>query len=415
MLKKDFSIISLGCFRNTYDSEIAARRFLDEGYVYKKDIGRGCDCLVINTCGFISDAKKESLAVIEEAVELKRRKKIKKIVVFGCLVQRYCKDLERFFPQVDQWLPVEEFSLKFKPRPKLLPPHIDFLKICEGCLNKCSYCAIPFIKGGLKSKPAQEVLREVEFLDKRGVKELNVIGQDITSWGKDLPGENDLSFLLEKIIAATKNIRWIRLIYTHPRHITDSLIDLIAREDKICNYIDLPIQHINDRILKLMKRGITKKQIFDLIKTIRKKIPGCVIRTSIITGFPSETEEEFNELTDFLRRIKFERLGVFVYSREEGTAAYAFKKQLHYRTKMKRYCEIMNLQKDIALEVNRGFIGKELEVLVEDKYKDMFIGRSRFDAYEVDGAVFIKNKNLRPGDFYRARITDAYEYDLAGE
>ncbi|UCD16099.1 MAG: MiaB/RimO family radical SAM methylthiotransferase [Candidatus Omnitrophota bacterium] len=412
MSKKTFSIISLGCFRNTYDSEVVAKRFLDKGYTFKKDTPS--HCLIINTCGFISSAKEESLSAIRQALDLKRKKKVKEVFVFGCLVARYKKDLEKFFPGVDQWWGVERFGSPFSKRAKLTPSFIDFLKICEGCLNNCSYCVIPFIKGGFRSKPQEDVLREVKFLDKRGVRELNIIGQDITSWGRDL-GQSRPTQLLKNILKQVNNIKWVRLLYTHPKALEDSLIDLIASEPRICKYIDLPIQHINDRILKMMNRKVTAELIVRLIKKIRKRIPGVVLRTSVIVGFPSETEKEFSQLLAFLKETKFDRLGAFIFSREEGTAAYNFDKQVHHSTKMRRYRELMNLQKEISLSANSRLIGKKLDVLVEEKDNNIFVGRTQYDAPEIDGAVFLKRKDLNIGDFYRAKIIDAYEYDLVGE
>jgi ribosomal protein S12 methylthiotransferase len=413
MAKKTISIISLGCFRNTYDSERVLNKFLSQGYTFKKETKKA-DNLVINTCGFIDKAKEESLEVIEEAVRLKKKGRIKKLIVFGCLVQRYQNQLQKFFPEVDQWGGVEKSAEALTARANLLPPFIDFLKICEGCLNRCSYCAIPLIKGPLKSKPLAEIIKEARFLAKKGAKELNLIGQDITSWGQDFKNGPNLAGLVKEILKAAKNIPWIRLIYTHPRHLADEVLDLIADESRICKYIDLPIQHINDRILKAMNRGVTRKQIENLIKKIRAKIPQAVIRTSIIVGFPGETAKEFNELVKFLKEVKFERLGVFTYSREENTPAYDFKNQIPYQTKQKRYGEIMKLQKDIAEEANKKYIGRELEVLVEEEKDGIFIGRSQYDAYEVDGVVFIQKKGLKPGQFYKVKITDAYDYDLVG-
>ena len=351
MSKKTFSIMSLGCFRNTYDSEIIINRLHRQGYISppypqlpvgKRSKIEYCDLLVINTCGFIDKAKEESLELIRQAIEAKAKKRIKKIVVFGCLVKRYKKELEKFFPQIDQWQSVIDFNCPFPRQRRLSPFYLDFLKICEGCSNRCSFCAIPGIKGNLCSKPLEEVLKEAKYLDKKGIKELNIIGQDITSWGKDFKKEQDLTTLLEQILKETKNIRWIRLIYTHPRHLSNSLIELIAQEQRICKYIDLPIQHISDRILRLMNRHTIKKQIINLIRKIRRKIPGCAIRTSVITGFPTETEKEFRELLGFLRDIEFERLGAFVYSREEGTSAYNLSPQVHHSTKKRRFTEVMN-------------------------------------------------------------------------
>jgi len=423
MAKKDLSIVSLGCFRNTYDSETVLNRFLKNGYTVSsqediflagKDNFKSCDTLLINTCGFIDRAKEESVEFIRQAVRLKKEGKVKCLFVFGCLVARYHDKLKESFPEVDKWWGTENFSQKATRQKKIIPAHLDFIKICEGCLNKCTYCTIPYIKGDLRSRPKEEIINEIKFLDKKGIKELNIIGQDITSWAKDLKTNDNLSSLLSAILKTTKNIRWIRLLYAHPRHIDDKLIDLIANSERICKYIDLPIQHINDRILKLMNRGVTKKQISGLIRKVRKNIKGCVIRTSVMAGFPTETADEFKELLSFLKETKFERLGAFAYSREENTPAFNLSPQVHSRVKSSRFNEIMSLQQAISCDVNKQFIGKELDVLIEEKDNEVFIGRTQFDAYEVDGVVFIKKKGLKIGNFYKAKIVDSYDYDLVG-
>ena len=413
MSKKYFSIISLGCFRNTYDSEVIASEFSHRGFTFK-DSPKTCHTLIINTCGFIDKAKEESLEVIRDAIVLKDKNKVKRIVVVGCLSQRYKDKLTKHFPQVDVWQGVLEFSSNLK-RKKLKNFYSDFLKISEGCLNKCSFCTIPLIKGPLKSRSPDQIINEVKYLDQKGLKELNLIGQDITSWGKDFKAKKDLTFLIKAILNETENIKWLRLIYTHPRHFSDSLINLIAQEPRICKYIDLPIQHINDRILKLMNRGISKKEIITLIKKIRKKIPDCAIRTSAIVGFPTEGKKEFEELLIFLKDIKFERLGAFIYSREEDTAAYNFLNQVHPKTKNKRFKELMIQQQKQAQGLNARFIGQELEVLIEREEDGLHIGRTQYDAPEVDGAVFVKKRNLKLGEFYRVKIIDAYDYDLVAQ
>ena len=423
-MRKAFSIISLGCFRNTYDSEIQIFKFTNRGYVFlppaclfadKKIKDKTIELLIVNTCGFIDKAKEESLKVISEAVELKKNGKVKKVMILGCLVKRYRKELERSFPLVDEWEGLIEFSRRFEGRDRMLTgPSTAFLKICEGCLNNCSFCAIPLIKGSLRSKLKEEVIKEVKFLDKEGVKELNVIGQDITGWGKDLKPRGDLVTLLKEILKVTKSIRWVRLIYTHPKHFSDSLIELIAGEERICKYIDLPIQHINDRILKLMNRGITKKKTIDLIRKIRKKIPGCAIRSSVIAGFPTESKKEFKELLDFLKDIRFERLGAFMYSREESTRAFDFRPQHNLNTRKKRLNEIMGQQRKIASELNKRFLNEDLEVFIEAKDSGVFTGRSQYDAPDVDGIVFLKKKGLKVGDFYKTKIVDCLDYDLVG-
>jgi len=421
---RTFSIISLGCFRNSYDSEIIISTFTSRGLTFldptslftdKRNRAKAIDLLIVNTCGFIDKAKEESLKIIAEAVNLKEKGSVKKITVIGCLVKRYQKQLEKSYPSVDSWRTVVEFSQSFIKRDKLLSsPSVGFLKICEGCLNRCSFCAIPLIKGSLRSKFRDEVIKEARDLEKRGVRELNIIGQDITSWGKDFELESDLASLLKGILKATKKIRWIRLVYTHPKHFSDSLIDVIAKSKRICKYIDLPIQHINDRILKLMNRGVSKKKTIELIGKIRKRIPGCVIRSSVIVGFPTESEREFKELLSFLRDIKFDRLGAFIYSQEEGTRAYRLRPQIHHSMKKRRFKEVMEQQRRIANELNKRFFDKELEVLIEARERDAFIGRSQYDAPSVDGAVFLKRKGLKIGDFYKVRIIDCLDYDLIG-
>jgi len=424
-MRRTFSIISLGCFRNSYDSEIIIPEFSNRGltflspaslFTYKRDKTKAMDLLIVNTCGFIDKAKEESLKIIAEAVNLKKKGRVKKIIIIGCLVKRYREQLEKSYPSVDSWRTIVEFSQSFVKRDKLLSlPSVGFLKICEGCLNRCSFCAIPSIKGPLRSKFKDEVIKEAGDLERRGVRELNIIGQDITSWGKDLKPESDLAGLLKGILKVAKKIRWIRLVYTHPKHFSDSLIDVIAKSKRICKYIDLPIQHINDKILGLMNRGITKKKTIGLIRKIRKRIPGCVIRSSVIVGFPTESEREFKELLSFLGDVKFDRLGAFIYSQEEDTRAYKLRPQIHHSIKKRRFKEVMEQQKKIANELNKRFLDKELEVLIEAKDSDVFIGRSQYDAPDVDGAVFLKKKSLKIGNFYKAKIIDCFDYDLIGE
>ncbi len=414
MSKKSFSIISLGCFRNSYDSQVVAEEFLDKGYVFKDKFNK-CDTLIVNTCGFIDKAKEESAGIIAEAVDLKKKKKVKKLIVFGCLVKRYADELKKFFPQVDEWRSIVEFNNFLPKRVKgvnLSPSCIGFLKICEGCLNKCSFCAIPFMKGSLLSRSQSQVVKEAKYLDEKGVKELNIIGQDITSWGKDFKPKENLTTLIKNILKEAKNIKWFRLIYTHPRHFTNSLIELIAKDERICKYIDLPIQHINDRILKAMNRNTPKRQLIGLISKIRKKIPHCAIRTSVIVGFPGETKEEFKELLSFLKYVQFDKLGAFMYSKEENTPAYKLNGHIHHSTKKSRFNEVMSMQKQIASKLNNRFIGEELEVLIEGKNKGVFTGRTQYDAPEVDGCVFIKKKALNIGDLCKAKIIDACDYDL---
>jgi ribosomal protein S12 methylthiotransferase len=413
MKPKTFSIVSLGCFRNNYDSDTIAERFTQRGYRLVPG-SLGVHTLVINTCGFIKEAKEESLQAIGEALSLKQQGKVDEVVVEGCLVARYKDTLKKHFPEVDMWGALQPFNNAYPLTRKSIPRHLGFLKISEGCANRCSYCAIPMIKGTLVSKPIEAVLREASFLEREGVKELTIIGQDISSWGKDRYENKGLVDLLRQILRKTKKIPWIRLLYIHPRNLTDSLIDLIAAEDRICNYIDLPIQHINDRILKMMNRGTTKRQIIAMIKKIRRRIPDAVIRTSLIVGLPTEGAREFNELVGFVRHTQFERLGVFMYSREEGTPAYRYPQQVHHQTKKKRFNTLMQVQRDISGELNRRYLGRTLTVLIDEAQRGSSIARSQHSAYEIDGIVYVRD-NLKPGTFYQAKITDAYEYDLVAQ
>jgi len=410
---KKVALISLGCFRNSYDSESVLREFIGQGYRFTQN-SLECDVLIVNTCGFITAAKEESIDAIRRAQALRKSGRARQLIVMGCLAQRYGKELKREFPGVDLWRGVKDIRGVQAAANKILPAHLGFLKICEGCVNRCSYCAIPLIKGPLKSRPASELLEEAAFLNASGIRELNIIGQDITSWGKDLSGKNNLEILLKKILAVTKKIPWVRLIYAHPKHFTPGLIGLMAAEKRICRYIDLPVQHAGDRILKAMNRGVTKRTMLSLIGNIRKNIPGVAIRTSVIVGFPGETEKDFRELTAFLKEVRFDRLGAFIYSREEGTPAYNYRPQVHYATKQRRLKEVMLLQEEIAYRANQRFLGRTLDVLAEEKDKDYAYGRTQYDAYEVDGSVFLP-KSVKTGEFCRARITDVLGHDLKGE
>lgn len=416
--KPKIGIVSLGCPRNLVDSEVILNNLKKKGFsivdILKADIA------IVNTCSFIKEAKEESIDTILELTELKKQGKISKLIVAGCLPQRYRKELLPHLKEIDAFM--GRLSLEHLPadRYSLVPEHFVYLKICEGCDNNCSYCVIPKIKGKFKSRTIEAIIKEVEILDKKKTKELNIIGQDITAYGKDIYGEPSLAKLLREILKHTKNVKWIRLLYTYPLHIDDELIELIRDEKRICKYIDLPIQHINNRILKLMNRRIDSKQIISLIDKLRKNIPDISIRSSLIVGFPSETEEEFKELLDFVKKIKFERLGVFIYSREEDTAAFNFKQQIPEAVKKKRLDIIMSAQRDIAKEINSKFLGRSLEVLIDEKDKEskenLYLGRTQQDTPEVDGLVYVHSKKkLNPGDFVKVKITDTYEYDLVGE
>ncbi|MBN1914114.1 MAG: MiaB/RimO family radical SAM methylthiotransferase [Candidatus Omnitrophica bacterium] len=407
-------ILSLGCPRNLVDSESILSRLCFKKGISIVDIEKA-DVALVNTCAFIREAKVESIDAILDLVALKKEGKLKKVIVYGCLTQRYKEKLARELPEVDAF--VGRVSLDCQPRRfSLSPAHYAYLKICESCVNNCSYCVIPRIKGDFVSLGPDSVLGKIKELDRAGVREVNIIGQDISSWGLDLYKKPALSRLLRLILKEIKNIHWLRLLYLYPTRLDDALLGLIKNEPVICKYIDLPLQHINDRILRLMHRNTAKREILSLLCKIRKKIPGIGLRTSLIVGFPSETDKEFRELLDFIKEARFERLGAFIYSREEGTAAYTFPGQVPEKIKRERLDELMRLQQQISCDINAGFKGKTMEVLIDEKEKDHYLARSRFDAPEVDGIVYVRSKkDLRPGDFVPVKITDTLEYDLVGE
>jgi ribosomal protein S12 methylthiotransferase len=412
---KKVGILSLGCPRNLVDSESILGRLRSKGHTIvdmpQAQIG------IVNTCSFIEEAKKESIDAILDLVELKRDGRLKKILVYGCLVQRYKDTLRKQLPEIDAFVgcpSLNHSNCSFS----LTPRHYAYLKICQGCINNCSYCAIPKIKKGFTSLGEDSVLDKVKAHDKHRLSELNIIGQDITGYGMDKSGRLGLASLLKKIVAGAKNIGWIRLLYLYPHisRISDDLLDLIAQEPQICKYIDLPIQHINERILKLMHRDTKRKDILRLIDKIRSKIPQVGIRTSLIVGFPQETEAEFRELLKFIEEVKFERLGVFMYSREEDTPAFNLRGQVDKKVKEERFSTIMLKQQEISRELNQRCLGRSIDVLIDESKRDRYLGRTQWDAPEVDGLVYVKSKRrLCEGEFVKVKITDTLEYDLVGE
>jgi len=411
--KKKIGILSLGCPRNLVDSETILGRLNLKGYSIT-DIDKA-DIAILNTCAFIEDAKKESIDCLLDLVELKKEGRLKKILVYGCLAERYRDDLKKEFPEVDCFVGKVSLNHEIKRFP-LTPKHYVYLKICEGCVNNCSFCVIPEIKGKFTSLDENSILKKIDTFNKAGLSELNIIGQDITGFGIDISGKPQLPQLLAKISQKSNNIGWIRLLYLHPKRVTKDLLALIKDTPKICKYIDLPIQHINNRILKLMNRHITKEDIVSLITRIRKTVPGVYLRTSVITGFPSETDKEFKELLRFIEDVKFERLGAFIYSREEGTKAFNFRGQVPENIKQYRFNSIMSLQQRVSQENNQKLLGKTLDVLIEEKEEGSYLGRTQYDAPEVDGLVYVKSqKSLKSGDFVKVKITATAEYDLVGE
>lgn len=421
-MKQKVSVINLGCARNLVDAQFIL------GYLKKK----GCsvvdvmqaETVIVNTCAFIDDAKRESIDTILDLIELKKQGKLKKIVVAGCLAQRYGAELTEELKEIDAVTGVLRLDKeKIFEQVTLTPEYSRYLKICESCYNSCSFCVIPAIKGKFVSRTQESILEEIRQMDALGVKEINVIGQDITAYGMDIYQEKRLAVLLKKIARITENIKWLRLLYTFPSHVTDELIDVVASEEKICKYIDLPLQHINDGILQRMNRNITKKEVIDLINKIRSKIASVALRTTFIVGFPGETEENFKELEGFLKDARFERASVFAYSREEGTPAGSMPGQIPENIKRERLDILMRAQRDISKSVQKEFIGQSLQVLIEESSADVS-GRTQYDAPEVDGVVHIYsptgqkgrlNKKLMPGDFVSVNVTDSYEYDLVGE
>ncbi len=406
-------ILSLGCPRNLVDSERILGRLSLKRYRIV-DIAQA-NIAIINTCSFIEDAKKESIDAILDLIELKKEGVIRKIIVSGCLAERYGKELAAELPEVDAI--VGRISLTaYQDSFPIAPSHYAYLKICEGCVHYCSYCIIPHLKGTFASRDARSILAEAARFNDAGIKELNIIGQDITGYGLDRTGKRLLPALVKKILKVTPDIRWIRLLYLYPGSVVDELLDIMAGSPRICKYIDVPMQHINDRILGLMNRRTSQKQIRALIEKIRKKVPDVAIRTAFIVGFPSETDREFQQLLDFIREFRFERLGAFMYSREEGTPAYSLAHQVPHALKAARLNAVMAAQQEIARDVNKRFLGTTLDVLIEEEENGSYVGRSQFDAPEVDGSVYVSSeKKLQRGDMVKVTIDDTLEYDLVGK
>lgn len=411
--KERLALINLGCARNLVDSEIILGQLKMQGALIVPI--EQANTVVVNTCAFIDDAKKETIDTLLGLVNLKKQKKIKSIIALGCFTERYAKIFKKEFPEIDQFFGVLPLSKgKNLARLSLTPASYAYLKICESCYNHCSFCAIPAIKGKFASRSIESIVAEARDLETKGFKELDMIGQDITAYGLDIYGQKALPKLLTAILKATKKIHWLRLLYAFPRHISDELLDVMAREPRICKYIDLPFQHVSDRILKSMNRNFTRKQSMDLIEKIRRKIPGISLRTAFIVGYPGETEKEFKDLCCFVKDFEFDRVGVFMYSREEGTRAAQIKNQISGKIKRARYNKLMKIQQGISAKKMETFVGREMDVLIDEvEDKDLFVGRSEYDAPEVDGVVYVSSKrHLKVGDLIRVRVQDASPYDL---
>jgi ribosomal protein S12 methylthiotransferase len=434
-------LVTLGCAKNLVDSERILGKLAVAGAVIATAPDEA-DILIVNTCGFIAAAKEESIQAVLRLSEFKRADPRRKLIVMGCLAQRYAPSLRRQLPEVDGIFGLGQedailaaCGLRLQGREEpgrllLTPVHTAYLRIADGCDNRCAYCAIPAIRGPFRSRPAGEILKEARELVASGARELNVIGQDTTLYGADRPGSPRIHELLARIAQAPR-LRWLRLLYTHPAHFTPELIEAYRALPKLCPYVDLPLQHLNDDILRRMGRRVSQAQVADLIGRIRERVPDVAIRTSFIVGFPGETRRQFDELLEKVRELRFDHLGAFAYSREEGTTAASMPGQLSERTKARRLGELMRAQQEIALDRNRAMKGKTFEVVIEEPFdvahgpepvegpaparRDGWIARSRTQAPDVDGVTFVSGKDLRPGRFVRATIIGSDGYDLVAE
>ena len=448
--------ISLGCSKNLIDTEIMIGKFKNNKFEIVSE-PQDAEIIVINTCGFIDSAKEEAINTILEMAEYKKQK-CKYLIVTGCLVQRYYKDLIKLLPEVDLFIKLEDYNnfwkiveelikrnIAIKTKQKLsskisemkpLPmatyeeymervittgKNYAYLKIGEGCSNRCTYCAIPYIRGPFVSRKKEEILKEAEMLAKKGIKEIIIIAQDTTKYGIDIYGESKLAELLEEI-SKVEGIKWIRFLYSYPEGITDELLNVVEKNNKIAKYFDIPIQHISNNILKKMNRKTSKEQIENLIKTIRNKIPEATLRTSLIVGFPGETEEDFEELKEFVKKAKFDKLGTFIYSKEEGTPAEKLPNQIHGKKKKARYNKIMKEQQKISKQNLENKIGKIYEVIIENKSFDgkYYIGRTKQDVPEIDGIVYLKNNKKIDekeilNEIIKCKVVEVSDYDLIVE
>ena len=433
--------ISLGCDKNLVDTEKMLGILGKEGYSFVDDENEA-DIVVVNTCCFIGDAKEESINTILQMAELKKNGRLKALIVTGCLAQRYKQEIIDEIPEVDAILGTTSYEavgaaireVMDGETPEIFESidapvstaterlittggHYAFLKIAEGCDKRCTYCIIPYLRGKYRSVPMEQLVREAEELAEKGVKELILVAQETTLYGKDLYGEKSLHKLLKEL-CKIQGIQWIRILYCYPEEIYPELIQTMKEETKICHYLDLPIQHCSDRILKRMGRRTTKQELIDIVQTLRKEIPDIILRTTLITGFPGETQEDHEELLDFIDRLEFDRLGVFTYSAEEDTPAALMPDQIDEEVKLDRQAELMELQQEISMDKGNDKIGAVVEVMIEGKVADenAYVGRTYGDAPKVDGYIFVNtDTELMSGDFARVHVTGALEYDLIGE
>lgn len=423
-------IISLGCSKNLVDSERLLRMLSNVGFdtVHDPSDFRPSDTVVINTCGFIGDAKEESINMILQFAQAKAEGKIASLYVMGCLSERYREELPGEIPEVDGWFGKTDWpglvSVLSKKSPGSVPydriittpRHHAYIKIAEGCNRFCAFCAIPLITGRYKSRPMEEIEAEIAMLVSRGVKEFNIIAQDLTNYGSDLYGEVKIAELINRI-AKIDGVKWIRLHYAYPTDFPLDLLDAIANNSNVCKYLDIALQHASDNVLHNMRRHITRKQTEQLLATMRQRVPGIHIRTTLMVGFPGENEKEFDELMEFVRDQKFERMGAFAYCEEEDTfAAKQLEDSIPQEVKQQRLDKLMELQQEIALEHNKSKIGQTLTAIIDREEPDYYVGRTEFDSPEVDPELFIeKSVILKPGEFYKVEITDALPYELFGK
>lgn len=428
--------VTLGCSKNKVDTEHILSQVEDLYEIVPEGEDIPVDVLLLNTCGFIGDAKEESVQAVLEAVERKKQGDVGKVIVFGCLSQRYASELPDLIPEVDAWFGAREFdpvirALGAEPKEGLresryltTPSHYAYLKISEGCDRRCSYCAIPFIRGAHKSVPMEKLVEEAKRLSDKGVRELIVIAQDTTYYGLDLYRRRALAELLQKL-SEVEGIEWIRIHYSYPAAFPEDVLDQMANNPKVCRYMDIPLQHISDKVLENMHRNVDGAWTRELIRKMREKVPGVVLRTTMIVGHPGEGKRDFNELLEFAKEARFERLGAFRYSEEEGTyGAEHFKDTISAKTKQERLDALMELQSGISLEFNQSRVGSEIDVIVDDFVDGVFVCRSEFESPEVDGEILVRYDasvmgDIDPyslvGEFIRVRIVGADEYDLIAE
>lgn len=428
-LKQDkVNIITLGCSKNMVDSEVLSGQLNANGInVAHESEKLDHNIVVVNTCGFIDKAKEESVNTILEQVELKKKGKLDKVYITGCLSERYRSDLMTEIPEVDAWfgtmelpLILKQFNADYKTElvgERLLstPKHYAYLKISEGCNRTCSFCAIPLMRGGHISKTIEEVVAEAKKLVSMGVKEVMLIAQELTYYGLDIYKKRALADLL-KYLSDVPGLQWIRLHYAYPSKFPLDILDVMRERDNICNYLDMPLQHISNNMLKAMKRQMETREIYDLVAAIRDKVPGIAIRSTLIAGFPGETRDDVDQLKQFLEDVRLDRVGIFTYSHEENTSAYEFEDNIPAEEKEARAQEIMEVQQEISYEKNQEKIGQTFKVIVDKKEAGRYLGRTEFDSVEVDNEVIINtDRPLAPGEFVNVHITKAYDYDLEGD